>query len=430
MMTSPILKLHQQAEALIAPWGGAEGAPEGSIEAGVPVVQGFGELELEYAAIRKACGLFDTPQRGVVEVTGSERLSFLNRMVTQELKGMKAREMRGTFWLNRKGRIDAELRLFETGSSILIDVDVHALKRTVEGLNAFVIADDVAIAEVTGAWTRMALHGPTAAMLLDGVTEAPEGFASVVSLAVGGVTKARFVFREATEEREADAADVWVMREDQTGEVGLELFVPRDAALAVYRMMVEAGSDPGLTIDGSKPTLGHRARLRPIGWHAFNIARIEAGTPVYNIDFGPQNLPAETGILEKRVSFTKGCYLGQEIVARMHARGHPKQMLVALKVKTGPEAHDKESGLSFIPVSGGPIYAMPPEGLAAFKVGATDPIGAVTSSTLAPMLSAAPICLAQVKWDLHHPGMTHVALAEGVPAEAVVQEKLAFWSRG
>lgn len=428
-MTSPLLKLHQQAEALIAPWSTSEDPSAEGAGPSVAIVQSFGELELEYAAIRKTCGLFDTPHRGVIEVAGSERLGFLNRMLTQELKNLKPREMRKTFWLNRKGRIDADLRLFETGSSILIDADIHAVKRTLDGLNAFIIADDVTVTDVTAAWSRMALHGPTAGMLLDELTETPEGFAGVRELASGGVTKATFVFREATEEREGDEATVWVVRDDQTGEPGYELFVPRDAAVGVYRRMLEAGSDPGLTIDGSKPTLGHRARLRPIGWHAYNIARIEAGTPIYNLDFGPENLPAETGALEQRVSFTKGCYLGQEIVARMHARGHPKQVLAAFKIETRPEAKDAESGLSFMPVTGGAVYKMPEGGLEAFRMDGAEAIGTITSSTLAPMLSAGPVCFAQVKWGLHEAGAKHVVMAEGVPVAAVVQPKLAFWSR-
>jgi folate-binding protein YgfZ len=424
-----MLKWHQQAEALMAPWFTGEGEAEAT-GGPVEVVQTYGELELEYAAVRKGCGLFDTPQRAVIEITGSERLAFLNRMLTQELKGMKPREWRASFWLNRKGRIDADLRLFEAGSSILIDVDVHAAKRTVEGLSAFIIADDVAVADVSGDWSRMSLHGPTGAMVLDEVSEAAENSVRVLDLAPGCVTRVLVQVSEPNEDGFAEAAGVWVAREDSTGDRGLELFVPRGQAAAVYRRILEAGTDPGLTIDGSRPTLGHRAKLRAIGWHAYNIARIEAGTAVYNIDFGPESLPAESGIMEQRVSFTKGCYLGQEIVARMHARGHPKQVLVALKVEPPTHAKDLASGLPFMPAGGGGVYRMPDGGVEGFAASEDGRIGTITSATLSPMLSAQPICFAAVKWDQHHAGAEHVVLAEGVPSRAVVQGRLTFVERG
>lgn len=432
-LPSPILQLHQQAEAYLAPWGEAPNADQpqdapAAASTPVELVQTYGELELEYAAIRKSCGLFDTPHRAVIEVRGSERLAFLNRMLTQELKGLKPREARRSFWLNRKGRLDADLLLFETGSSILIDVDIHAAGRTLAGLEAFVIADDVTLADVSSAWSRFSLHGPTSAVLLDELVETTEGSVRVTALEPGGVSKVAFAASEPDEHGNTEMAGVWVVRDDLTGERGLELFVPREHALLVYTRLLEAGSDPGLTIDGSRPTLGHRVRLRPIGWHAFNIARIEAGTPIYNIDFGPENLPAESGILDQRVSFTKGCYLGQEIVARMHARGHPKQTLVALKVEPAAHARDAASGLPFMPISGGHVFAVSAGTAMDASIATGDnAVGVITSSSLAPMLSASPVCFAQVKWGHHLPGTKHMVMTEGVPAAATVQPTLSFW---
>ena len=100
---SPILKLHERAEAMLESYG----PPEAS----VTVVQTYGYVELEYAAVRKGCALFDLPMRGTVSVAGADRLAFLNRMVTQELKGWAPMTSKQSFWLNRKGRIDADLLL-------------------------------------------------------------------------------------------------------------------------------------------------------------------------------------------------------------------------------------------------------------------------------------------------------------------------------
>src|SRR5262245_1256909 len=106
---SPIQALHERAQAVLMPYGHDERDP------GIPLVATYGELELEYAAIRKHAALYDQPHRAVIEVTGPDRIDFLNRMITQELKGLSQGEVRRAFWLNRKGRIDADLRVIELG---------------------------------------------------------------------------------------------------------------------------------------------------------------------------------------------------------------------------------------------------------------------------------------------------------------------------
>ncbi len=414
---SPLHALHEQAEALVA----AYGPPVHEGEEPVGVVQTFGELEVEYAAIRKSCIILDTPHRATLEVRGSERLAFLNRMLTQELKDLGSWHARPSFWLNRKGRIDADLRVLALPDRILLDLDVHAADRTRAGLDAFIIADDVSVADLTDATARFALHGPTARTLLAEAADPASGSADVANLEPWRLTTLRL----------ADA-EIVVLRDDTAGEIGLELFVPAHAAVAAYRRLVEVGSDPGLTIDGSRPTTGHRVRLRPAGWLAYNIARIEAGTPLYNIDFGPESLPAESGILEQRVSFTKGCYLGQEIVARMHSRGKPKQKLVALlaELPPAPAARDRETGLPLQPVGGSPVFKKPADvPLDAWVPAESDRVGALTSATLAPMRGSAPICFAQVRTDHTEPGTQLVIAAEGYPLNVSVQPTLTFFSR-
>ncbi len=180
--------------------------------------------------------------------------------------------------------------------------------------------------------------------------------------------------------------EIVAVRRDQTGGPGFELTMRRAKAESVWDALLAAGQTLG---DG-------RSRVRPIGWHAFNIARIEAGTPLFNIDFGTDNLPHETGLLAHRVSFTKGCYLGQEIVARTEHLGRPKQALVGLR-----PAGD------LLPIAGADVVD------AAGKT-----VGAVTSSTLSPMLGAVPIAFAMVRQAALE-GALRVA-AEGELTDAVV----------
>jgi folate-binding protein YgfZ len=197
-----------------------------------------------------------------------------------------------------------------------------------------------------------------------------------------------------------DGVDVVVARRDLTGEIGYELIMPREKATGVWEFLLAADHVVG----------GDRRRVRPIGWHAFNVARIEAGTPLFHIDFGSNNLPHETGaLLKQRVSFTKGCYLGQEVVARMQSRGHSKATLVGLRMR-----EDR------LPVAGDQVFGRNDDG----SMG--EPIGAVTSSTLSPMLGAAPIALAMIRASQARDGATVLVNAEGAQAQATVGP-MTFW---
>ncbi|MCC6660129.1 MAG: aminomethyl transferase family protein [Phycisphaerales bacterium] len=369
--TSPLLALHER--------GGAGFVTYGPPDGGVRVPSGYAELELEYAAIRKSAGLMDEPQRGTVEITGPDRLEFLNRMVTQELKGMAAGEVRASFWLSRKGRIDADLRLVELGDRMLADVDIHAAARAVKGLAAYIITEDVAVTDASGAWHRLAMHGP----------RAPEVFARVAGVEAPGAMRA-LTARVA-------GADVVCFRDDACGVPGLELMVAAGQAEAVYLALLAFAHDHDAA-----------AGPRPVGWHAFNIARIEAGTPLYNIDFGVDSLPHESGVLRTRVSFKKGCYLGQEIVARMESRGHSKRTLVRLACDAADGGVPLDAPQ---PVSGSRVF---------LREGAEEPIGEVTSSTPSPMHSLATICFASVKPAAAAEGTRVLVEAEGGRVGATV----------
>jgi folate-binding protein YgfZ len=394
---SPLRKLHQQAEAALAVYG--------AHEADVQVVETFGELEAEYASLRKACILLDQPHRAVIELTGPDRIDFLNRMVTQELKDLAPFGVRKSFWLNRKGRIDADLRIIELGSRTLLDLDVHALERTVKGLSAFIITEDVQLRDITESTHRLALHGPTAAALLQAVSTPLGG------VPLGDLTPGRACLVK------IGTAEVVVDRDDSTGEVGLELTVAAQDAVAIYQQLVETGQEH----NGGGTEPASRFRLRPAGWHAFNIARIEAGRPLYYLDFGPDSLPHETGIVRERVSFTKGCYLGQEVVARMESRGHSKKVLVAIRFEPSAPPTRGTIGEARLPITGAHVF--PAGGDPA------DPIGAVTSSTLSPMLGGEPICFAAVKPDHAASGTALRVAADGAMISGTVQPSLVFWKR-
>lgn len=397
---SPLRQHHLDADASLLPYG----PPDTDIE----LPETFDALELEYAALRKRCVLIDRPDRGVIEVTGAERIDFLNNMLTQELKPegqpIAAGATCETFWLNRKGRIDADIRLVQLGDRALFDLDAHTVAPTVESLNAFIFAEDCELKDVTAGMHVLQLVGPTSVELIELVTETPPP-------ADG----------EAVETTIGESA-VIVVRSGAIGVPSFRLIVPTDRAVAVHEALLNAGSPAGLDAVGEEDghveddgTPAARIRLRRAGWHALNIARIEAGLPRFMLDFGPNNLPGETGVLRDRVSFTKGCYLGQEVVARMDALGKPKQILVSITCTKQTLSDDRTDPVH--PVTGSHVFT---------RGDAEKPIGAVTSATLSPSLGNVPVCFAQVKWGSHEPGTELTIQAEGLELDAVVNDGLRF----
>ncbi len=363
------------------------------------LVEAFGPLEIEYAALRKGCVLIDQPQRGTVTVQGDDRVEYLNRMLTQELKDLEPWQSRPSFWLSRKGRVDADLRVTALPDALRFDLDIHRAAHVVETLTNYMFSEDVTLTDASETHHKLALHGPTAIMLLAAISTHAEG-PPVDSLRHGQACRVRV----------ADH-DVLVDRCDSLGEIGLELTCQIDAVASVFNTILDTGT--------GESDLAQPARLRPAGWHACNIARIESGTPFYFLDFDEQTLPHETGVIRDRVSFTKGCYLGQEVVARMEARGIAKQRLVGIRVEaeSGPDAP--------LPVSGARVFAEPDA-----TPGETKPIGRVTSSTLSPMLGMAPIGFAMLRQTHAASGTTVHVEAEGKLVPAAVQPELAFWKRG
>lgn len=402
---SPLLDLHRSAGALLAPYG-----PDTESDSAPLLVEAFTPVPIEYAAIRTHAAAFDQPHRATLIVTGPDRLSFLNRMVTQELDpkgkepgaGFALMTVRRSFWLNRKGRIDADLRLFDTGVETYIDVDIHAAQRTLQGLGNYIITEDCAIQDVSARFHRIALHGPAAASRL---AEAA-GDATLADIRPDQVRRALIA-----------GAEALIDRDDLTGEIGLNLLIPAENVRAVYERLI--GADP------ARPT---PPMVRPTGWHAVNIARIEAGSPLYYVDFGPNSLPHEAGeeVLRDRVSFKKGCYLGQEVVARMQSLGHPKQRLVALRMP-GATGRSRPGSNSLSTDQAQAITGTP---VLPSDAPDAQPVGAVTSSCISPMLGDVPIAFAMVKWANSDPDTDLMLDLGNARVAARVQSTLKFWTRG
>ncbi|MDX1565878.1 MAG: glycine cleavage T C-terminal barrel domain-containing protein [Phycisphaeraceae bacterium] len=304
-----------------------------------------GSAEIEYAAMRKAVGVMDCPDRGLLRLQGADRLDFLQRMVSNDCATLEPLQPRRCFLLNHQGRIQADLTLIDDGEQTWIDLDVHQAASVAEEFDKMLFGEDAQVADVSAAMHRLSLHGP----------EADQA--------------APFI----------EKPSVFAYRFDQVAGPGLHHWLPADQVAGAWETLMEQ----------AKPL-----RLKPAGWLAFNIARIEGGRPLFHIDYGPNSLPHETGVLAETVSFTKGCYRGQEVVARMESLGHPAKLLIAFS-GTGTR----------VPVESTPLLAT--------VDGNEEPVGAITSSTFSPRRSGAPIGFGVVKWKHHEPGTPLIAPAEG-----------------
>ncbi len=369
---NPLLPIHQQAEAEFQPY------------ADVQIVSTFGEPQAEYAAIRKGAALLDQPQRGFLEFTGKDRLSFLNNLLTNQTwdketkSAMKAGEGVYAFFLNKQGRLTTDVNVIERGDRTILEMDARLVEPLRTAFDKYLFTEQVKMTNRSGALHALALHGPGGHAILNDAA------------AAAGAPLAELGPMQSTEVTLLDTpAIVW--RDDETATPGYHLIVTTEQTRPLWLSLLDRfgeAREPG------------KRRLRPAGWAAFNATRIEAGRPIFGIDFDDTVLPAETGQMARAVSLTKGCYLGQEIVARMHARQQVARQLVGIKM-------DDDA----LPIAGSPVFDEQ-----------SNQVGAITSSTISPVLSNAAICLAFVKRAFIPPGSVVQVPAEGSIRRATVVE--------
>ena len=390
--TNPLLPLHQQMQA------------ETQLYAETEIVLTFGEPQAEYAALHKSCALVDLPQRGLLQLTGKDRLPFLNNLLTNQTydkdkkTGMAVGTGVYTFLLNLKGRIVADMNVLNISEDrTLVEMDRRMIGVVKPYLEKYLFVEKVIITDVSPMYHEIGLFGPTATNVLaeligpqtGGRMSSSADLPRAENLANGDVRPPENQL-QSTSAKVMDA-DITIYRDDITGPEGYVLILPMAAAkniwLELYRKFAGA-------LD-----LGKRP-LRPTGWAAFNAARIENGRPIFGIDFDDSILPAETGQFDRAVNVNKGCYLGQEIVARMHARQQVAKQLVGIRM-------DGDA----LPVAGNKIFD-----------DASNEIGGITSSTLSPVLSNVAICLGYLKKPHFNLGQVVTIPAEGQMRKGVVVE--------
>ncbi len=266
---------------------------------GGPRIARYGSLEEEYARLADGPALIERTDRAVVEVTGSDRVSWLHNLITNDLRNVSPGEGQYAFALNVQGRILFDLVVLVQRESLRLDVHAAWSEQARKHLEKYIITEDVRLADRSASLVRMGLAGQRAKALAQ---ELGAGQASALPLFGWAEVHWR-------------GKPVQLYRHDFFGVFALDLIVPASCAVALWRWLTDDA---------------RQAPAVPVGWEAVQVRRIEAGVPFPGSDITDDVLPAETGRLEQAVSFQKGCYLGQEVVERMRSRGQVARRLIGI----------------------------------------------------------------------------------------------------
>jgi glycine cleavage system T protein len=357
MRHSPLYAVYQQLGAVFTEVAGWE----------VPLH--FGAPEAEYYAVRQGAGLCDLSYRGLVRVTGSERQRFLHAMVSNDTAHLRPGEGQYATFLTHKGRMIADFVVYAETDAYLLDMEFQAVRSFIEAIEHFVISEDVTFHDESAAWGLLSLQGPQVRRWLGLALEQP--FPDLAPYAYTPCTLAE--------------QEVRLIRRSHTGEPGYQLLAPLDTLPALWPVLWR-----------HREACGGQA----VGLEAMEMLRIEAGIPLYGRDLTDETMPVEAN-LDQAISYTKGCYIGQEVIARLEARGHVNRKLVGLLL----------SGAT-LPLSGAPIVA------------ADRDVGWVTSATYSPARQQ-NIALGYVRREFLAPG-TALAIASPEATIGAIVVELPF----
>jgi aminomethyltransferase len=238
-------------------------------------------------ALREGVALVERTGRGLLRLTGKDPVGMLNAVLTNSVPpgadpGVYA------LLLNPKGRVQSALRILKAGEGLLVDTEPEGAHAAREILGRYAPFSRVKLEDLSEGWSVLGLYGPKAGHLFGGLDLAEHRTAEVKigaeTLLAGGV-----------------AAPV----------PGYDLFGPTEAVALAAEHLAARGAIPA-------------------GPEVYEAARVRAGVPRFGADLTPENFPGEAGVLDRAVDFGKGCYPGQETVARMHYRGHPNKTLYRL----------------------------------------------------------------------------------------------------
>lgn len=321
--------------------------------AGMEAVSDYGDWRAEHAALRGSAGVLDLGFRGRLCVLGADRQRFLNGQVTNNVKELRPGQGCYAALITAKGKMVCDLNLYCLADEFLLDFEPGLSGAVAQRLDQFIIADDVRLADAAPHYGLLSVQGPKAAELVRSMgpgwppPDTAQHIATVDAAAPGAV---------------------YCANAPRCGSAGFDLFVPVAALAAVAEKLVAAAR----TLGGG-----------PCGWQALETARIEAALPRFGADMDESNLPPEAGLEGRAISYSKGCYIGQEVISRIRAHGQVAKSLRGLLL---PDA------ASSLPQRGDKLFHEGKE------------VGYVTSAVASPALGA-NIALGYVRREIGGAGV-------------------------
>ena len=304
-----------------------------------------------YTAARERAAFLDRSDRGRIVVSGADRASYLQGLLTNDIAALKPGQGCYAAYLTPQGRLIADLNVYELGDVMLITVHHDVKDAVLARFDQFLFSEDVQLGDVTSTFAQFAVIGPDAAAVVSSLlSEVPVG--ALRALPEHGNIRGHFAGTAAIVTRTSDA-----------GEPGFDVYVDVDQRDALVLAL-------------------NRAGVTSLDAATAEAIRIERGVPLFHRDMDEDTIPLEAGIEQRAISFTKGCYVGQEVIVRVLHRGHGR---IARKLVGVRLDGDK------VPASGAVVRSGERE------------IGRVTSGTMSPALNQ-PIALAYLHRDFVEPG--------------------------
>lgn len=335
---------------------------------GFEAVKDLGDPAAEHRALTAACGFLDLSYRNRLVLLGADRQKLLNGQVTNNIKDLQPGTGCYAAMVSPKAKMLADIHVHALADELLLDLEPGLGAPTAERLDKFIVADDAQVIDAAPHYGLLSLQGPRALRAV----EALGLFPSLPAAAYGSISV-----------QDPTLGALYLMNLPRTGSKGFDIYVPIASLGAVADKMLAAARDQG----------GQAA-----GWSALEVARIEAGIPRYGLDMDETTLPPEAGLADRAISYTKGCYSGQEVIARIRTYGQVSKSLRGM-VLTG--------GTSSLPAPKTKL----------FKDGKE--VGFLTSSTQSP-IRGETIALGYVRRECNGPGVVLKVGSGDSPVSATI----------
>ena len=367
------LPLHEFHHSLGARFGELHGAQ---------IVSNYGDVLAEHAALRERAGVLDLSFRSRICLTGADRVRFLHGQVTNDINRLRPGDGCYAAITTAKGKMESDLNIYALPDELLLDFEPGLTEKISRRLEKFIVSDDVQVVDVAPLYGLLSVQGPQAGAVVQALGIFPElPGAALQSLKVSDATLGEMYLMNQARVGLFESGAHGVTRPT----CGFDLFIPTDSLGAVADKLIAAAK-----------SLGGRA----CGWDALEIARLEAGIPRFGVDMDESNIPLEAGIESRAVSYKKGCYIGQEVINRIHSVGHVNKELRGLRL-----ADD----LKALPLKGDKLFHDGKE------------VGYVTSAVKSPALNA-NIALGYVRREANASGTELVLRLGADETKAVIAE--------